>query len=121
MRPLPHDATGYAVEPDTRIVHTRYAAHAEGFPRTRLIDGVVTLLQGAPANPCETCYPAPEPEPVKPKTKGKRAKPERVPVAPVLTWANEEGPEIFVPEVGGRILLEPVAPEDVPTEGDVEA
>lgn len=54
-RPLPADPVGYAVEPETGIVHRRYAAHAVGYPRTRLASGVWAIVGRDPI-PCPECF-----------------------------------------------------------------
>ena len=54
-RPLPIDPVGYAVDPKTGEVHTRWASHAVGLPRTRQATGVWAILGREPV-PCRECY-----------------------------------------------------------------
>ena len=60
MTRIPIDANGYAVNPATGTVHTRYAGeHAGLHYRTRTVKGVETLLDGKKLTVCSVCYPAP--------------------------------------------------------------
>ena len=77
-RPIPHDDIGYAVDPDFAMVHTRYADHAEGLPRTRTIQGVINLL-GYRGQPCDRCYPPPPESPLRPRRRA-LSQPEPAPV-----------------------------------------
>lgn len=67
---IPQDPEGYAVNAPLRLVHRRYASHAEGLPRTRTLAGVATLV-GDTEEPvvCRQCWPnyrKPRPRKVKP-------------------------------------------------------
>ena len=61
---LPADLQGYAVNPSTGTIHTRYADHGNG-AKTRTAKGVESILDGKAGRPCGTCYPSsdtPHPE-----------------------------------------------------------
>lgn len=61
---IPLDLDGYAVNPATGTVHTRYAGeHAGLHYRTRTVKGVETLLNGRKLNVCSVCYPSPQYDP----------------------------------------------------------
>jgi hypothetical protein len=68
MTLIPIDPNGYAVNPATGTVHTRYAgAHAGLHYRTRTVKGVEHYLDGRKPKVCELCYPSPRyPEPPRP-------------------------------------------------------
>lgn len=138
-RPIPADREGYAVDVVSRIVHTRYARHAEGLPRTRSLAGAYVLLANADAEPCPLCYPAPpEPEPapmVVRRWSGRR----RAASSAGLTWSvpNVTEEDIVDLAKAGKITamqhtvmpvsepeLEPVdlgESHDLPVRGEVEA
>jgi hypothetical protein len=63
MREIPPDPEGYAVDVELGYVHSRYADHAVGCPRTRSVAGVRSLLASGPGvgRACTTCYPPPPP------------------------------------------------------------
>ena len=77
---VPLDPNGYAVNPATGTVHTRYAGeHAGLHYRTRTVKGVETLLDGKKLTVCLVCYPSPQydtPAPAKPQQRrsGPKAK-----------------------------------------------
>lgn len=56
---IPIDDIGYSVEPDTGIIHTRYATHGDG-TRTRTMKGAQSILGKQKAKPCAECYPSPQ-------------------------------------------------------------
>ena len=56
---IPLDPIGYAVNPSTGTIHTRYADHARDSYRTRTVKGVETLLDGRKPNVCGLCFPTP--------------------------------------------------------------
>jgi hypothetical protein len=64
---IPLDPDGYAVNPVTGTVHTRYPKHDAGLHfRTRTVKGVLHYLAGREPIICATCYanpvyPAPPP------------------------------------------------------------
>ena len=56
MTRIPIDPIGYKVNPETGVIHTRYAdRHAAGY-RTRTERGVLSLLDGKEGKACEVCY-----------------------------------------------------------------
>lgn len=76
---IPLDPNGYAVNPSTGTVHTRYVGeHGGQTQRTRTVKGVETLLDGRAAKACPTCYPSPTyPEAAKPRAPQKRRVPKK--------------------------------------------
>jgi hypothetical protein len=55
---LPIDTDGYAVNPRTGTVHTRYAGeHATDAVKVRTLEGVYNVLGNTDPKPCLTCYP----------------------------------------------------------------
>lgn len=103
-RPIPPDPEGYAVT-DDGIVHTRYSRHAHGSRRSRSMAGAYAIA-GPYARPCDACYPVPEPAP-EPIVKRRRA---------IVPPGFGVSASIEYPD-----NVEPVAPEDIPVEGEVEA
>lgn len=48
---------GWRVNPDTGVVHLRYADHALNVVKVATVKGAESVLNGKPAIACKACFP----------------------------------------------------------------